>query len=381
MFGRSSFQGQVRVVENDFKKIDNIGEGTYGKVFKAKDLSSKEVVALKLIKTKKAESDGMPTTALREIQLLKRMKGHPNIVNLKEIVGSIGSIHKFYLVFDYAENDIHQLLNRHRQMVDKGLQTQASCFTEPQVKCLMIQLLNAVKHLHDHDIIHRDLKSSNLLYNNEGQLKLADFGLARLQNTKYPHGSFKEGDDAGFMTPTVVTRYYRAPEILVGNRLYDGKAVDMWAVGCIFGELLLNDAIMPGKSDLKQIELVVKLLGPPSPDLWNQMVKTDPSLSRLRSSIKFSSLKEKFLNCFGDDPDNQKYGFDLIQRLLEYDPAKRLKVDEALRHPYFKSYPPQTSISNMPPFKSSHGEKSKRKRQSLYISDLEDTRSSSRPRL
>jgi len=225
-----------------YEKLNRIGEGTYGIVYRAKDKITGKIYALKKVRMER-ETEGLPTTSLREIRILKSIK-HENIVQLHEVV--VGKeLDNIFLVFEYMEHDLAGLIDNMK-----------TPFTESEVKCLLIQLLKAVSYLHDNWIIHRDLKLSNLLFNNHGQLKLADFGLARVY-----------GNPLKNYTPKVVTLWYRAPELLLGTEQYS-TALDIWAVGCIFGELLLNQPIFRGKSEIDQLEQIFKLLGSPNEKIW-----------------------------------------------------------------------------------------------------------------
>eukprot|EP01116_Phalansterium_solitarium_P015799 TRINITY_DN3527_c0_g1_i7.p1 TRINITY_DN3527_c0_g1~~TRINITY_DN3527_c0_g1_i7.p1 ORF type:complete len:194 (-),score=89.36 TRINITY_DN3527_c0_g1_i7:516-1097(-) len=182
--------------------LNRIGEGTYGIVYRAREKQTGKIFALKKVRMER-EKDGLPMTSLREIRLLKSVK-HESIVQLHEVVAGKG-LDNIFLVFEYVEHDMAGLIDNMKQP-----------FSESEVKCLLLQLLHAIAYLHDNWIIHRDLKLSNLLFNNRGQLKLADFGLARVFG--YPLRN---------MTPKVVTLWYRPPELLMGAETYT-TAVDMW---------------------------------------------------------------------------------------------------------------------------------------------------------
>lgn len=182
------------------------------------------------------EKDGLPISGLREIQILKSSE-HRNIVKLKEVV--VGkSLESIFISMEYCAQDLASLLDN-----------MAQPFSEAQSKCIILQVLEGLKYLHNRFIIHRDLKVSNLLLTDEGCIKIADFGLARLfSNSEL------------IMTPNVVTLWYRAPELLLGSKMHT-TAVDMWAAGCILGELLLHKPLLPGKTEIQQIEMIIDLLG------------------------------------------------------------------------------------------------------------------------
>lgn len=193
-----------------YEKIEVIGEGTYGIVYKARDTDTGEIYALKKIRLE-SEDEGIPSTAIREIALLKELQ-HPNIVRL---VNVLHTDRKLTLVFEYLDQDLKKLLDNCGAPLDQA-----------QIKKYLYQLLNGIEKCHRHKVLHRDLKPQNLLINREGLLKLADFGLARAFGI--PVKNF---------THEVVTLWYRAPDILLGSKNYT-TSVDIWSVGCIFAEIV-----------------------------------------------------------------------------------------------------------------------------------------------
>ncbi|EPQ06108.1 Cyclin-dependent kinase 11 [Myotis brandtii] len=302
---RPALQG-CRSVE-EFQCLNRIEEGTYGVVYRAKDKKTDEIVALKRLKMEK-EKEGFPITSLREISTILKAQ-HPNIVTVREIV--VGSnMDKIYIVMNYVEHDLKSLMETMKQP-----------FLPGEVKTLMIQLLCGVKHLHDNWILHRDLKTSNLLLSHAGILKVGDFGLAR-----------EYGSPLKAYTPVVVTLWYRAPELLLGAKAYS-TAVDMWSVGCIFGELLTQKPLFPGKSEIDQINKVFKDLGTPSEKIWpgyNQL----PAVKKMTfTEYPYNNLRKRFGALLSDQ------GFDLMNKFLTYFPGRRVSAEDSLKHKYFHETP------------------------------------------
>ncbi|TNV77900.1 hypothetical protein FGO68_gene2608 [Halteria grandinella] len=311
-----------------FEHLNKIDEGAYGVVFRARDRETGEIVAIKKLKLEK-EKEGFPITALRELSTLIGLR-HPNIINVKEVVyGS--SLDKIYVVMEYLDHELKSILE------DRKIG-----FTHSEVKTLVFQLLSGLAHMHARFTFHRDIKTSNLLYSNEGTLKLCDFGLAR----KFAHPLRP-------YTNLVVTLWYRAPELLFGADVYS-EAVDLWSVGCVMGELILREPLLMGKGEMDQIDKIVRVMGNPTEQVW-------PGWSKLRYAKnvalnkKFNQnrLREKF-PVMPLSPDDHMYlsdlGLDLLQKLLTYDPAKRISASDALRHPWFKEAP--TPAKDMPQFPS-----------------------------
>ncbi|XP_075695705.1 cyclin-dependent kinase 11B-like isoform X11 [Rhinoderma darwinii] len=291
----------------EFQCLNRIEEGTYGVVYRAKDKKTDEIVALKRLKMEK-EKEGFPITSLREINTILKAQ-HDNIVRVREIV--VGSnMDKIYIVMNYVEHDLKSLMETMKQP-----------FLPGEVKTLMIQLLRGVRHLHDNWILHRDLKTSNLLLSHAGILKVGDFGLAR-----------EYGSPLKPYTPIVVTLWYRAPELLLGAKEYS-TAIDLWSVGCIFGELLTQKPLFPGKSEIDQINKIFKDLGTPSEKIWpgyNEL----PAVKKMTfSEYPYNNLRKRFGALLSDQ------GFDLMNKFLTYCPAKRITAEDGLKHEYFGETP------------------------------------------
>ncbi|XP_042906651.1 cyclin-dependent kinase 11B isoform X1 [Parasteatoda tepidariorum] len=300
----------------EFSCLNRIEEGTYGVVYRAKDKRTNEIVALKRLKMEK-EKEGFPITSLREINTLLKAQ-HPNIVVVREIV--VGSnMDKIYIVMEYVEHDLKSLMETMKQP-----------FLVGEVKTLMIQLLHAVAHLHDNWILHRDLKTSNLLLSHKGILKVGDFGLAR-----------EYGSPLKPYTPVVVTLWYRAPELLLGAKQYS-TPIDMWSVGCIFGELLTMKPLFPGKSEIDQLNRVFKDLGTPSEKIWHGYNDLPLVKKVTFTEYPYNNLRSRFGHNFTD------LGFDLLNRFLTYNPARRITAEEAKTHAFFEEKPRPISPSMFP---------------------------------
>jgi len=289
-----------------YQKIEKVGEGTYGVVYKAKDIGSGQIVALKKIRLE-AEDEGVPSTAIREISLLKELKDD-NIVRLLDIVHAD---QKLYLVFEFLDVDLKRYIetaNQNRTPISLQI-----------VKKFTHQLNSGLLYCHSHRILHRDLKPQNLLIDKRGNLKLADFGLAR---------AF--GIPMRTYTHEVVTLWYRAPEVLLGSRHYS-TAIDMWSVGCILAEMAMQGApLFPGDSEIDQIFKIFRIMGTPNEEVWPSVSSlpdykpTFPQWSRQDIARIVSTLDEA--------------GIDMLKRTLTYDSAKRISAKRALSHPYLADY-------------------------------------------
>jgi cyclin-dependent kinase len=285
-----------------YVKIDKLGEGTYGIVYKAKNRETGEIVALKRIRLE-SEDEGVPCTAIREISLLKELN-HPNIVRLYDVHHSVK---KLTLVFEYLDQDLKKYLDECRGIIP--LQT---------TKSFLYQLLKGVAFCHQHKVLHRDLKPQNLLINRKGELKLADFGLARafgIPVKSYSH--------------EVVTLWYRAPDVLLGSRKYS-TPIDIWSAGCIFAEMITGRPLFPGKDTNDQLYRIFKLMGTPTEESW-------PSVSDLpdfKNLSNFPTFSPKTLQEIV--PGLDKVGYDLLDQMLRYNPNQRVTAEKGLQHPFFE---------------------------------------------
>ena len=288
-----------------YDKIEKIGEGTYGVVYKAKDKRTGQTIALKKIRLEQ-EDEGVPSTAIREIALLKELQ-HVNIVRLMDV---LHNDKRLYLVFEYLDLDLK-----------KHMEKDASfCNDRNLVKLLLYQMINGVAYCHSHRILHRDLKPQNLLIDHRNfALKLADFGLAR---------AF--GIPVRTYTHEVVTLWYRAPEILLGARHYS-TPVDVWSIGCIFAEMVTGKPLFPGDSEIDQLFKIFRVLGTPNEESW-------PNVSQLPDyKDTFPHWPKRELQDI--IPGLEQDGLDLLQSMLAYEPSKRISASQALEHPFFANVP------------------------------------------
>ena len=288
-----------------YKKIEKpLGEGTYGVVYKAKDIRTGDIVALKKIRLE-VEDEGVPSTALREISVLKTLD-HPNVVKLKDVEHSEN---RLYLVFEYLDQDLKKYMDSCRRgPIDPLL-----------VKSYVYQMLLGIEFCHKRGVMHRDLKPQNLLIDKSGNLKLADFGLARafcIPVRAYTH--------------EVITLWYRAPEILLGGRHYS-TGVDMWSIGCIFAELANKRPLWPGDSEIDMLFRIFRLLGTPNESMW-------PGVSAL-PDFKPTFPQWPSQKASKACPNLCAEGQDLFKKMMLYNPTKRISAKQALKHPYFNDLP------------------------------------------
>ncbi|KAI9326423.1 kinase-like domain-containing protein [Zopfochytrium polystomum] len=310
------FKGVSNVTDYEVEK--KVGEGTFGLVNICRHKTKSGVFALKKILMHN-EKEGVPITALREIRLLKSLN-HKNIITLTEMaIKKADGKHRgeIHMVFPYMEHDMSGLLENPNV-----------CFTPAQIKSFMKQLLEGTHYLHLNSILHRDMKTANILVDARGTLKIADFGLAR--------ALLKSKKDVKY-TNCVVTRWYRPPELLMGETIY-GPAIDMWGVGCVFGEILKRRPILMGNSDLDQLEKIFELCGTPTQQSWPNWDKL-PDMKAIAGFERqhHRSIKQKFHQLGG----NQRHmgAVELLEKLLVCDPAQRMTAQNALTSVYFFHFP------------------------------------------
>ncbi|KAB2609161.1 cyclin-dependent kinase G-2-like [Pyrus ussuriensis x Pyrus communis] len=295
----------------EYERLNHISEGSV--VFRARDKKTGEIVALKKMKMDVDKGyDGFPISALREINILLSFS-HPSIVGVKEVV--VDDFDGVYMVMEHMDHDLKGLMESMKQPFSVG-----------EVKYLMKQLLEGVGSLHDNWILHRDLKTSNILLNKEGELKICDFGLSR-----------QYGSPLKPYTPLVVTLWYRAPEILLGAKQYS-TAIDMWSVACIMAELLAKAPLFSGKDEIEQLDKIFKTLG--TPDEKSGLSKL-PGFKANFVKQPYNLLRKKFpaASFTGSCPVLSESGFDLLKRLLSYNPVERITAKDALNHNWFRESP------------------------------------------
>jgi mitogen-activated protein kinase 15 len=298
-----------KAVTSRYEVIQKIGKGAYGVVWKALDKVTHQTVALKKIFGAFRNSTDSQRT-YREICFLKQVQGNPHIVELLAVHKAANNL-DLYVVFEILESDVHSVIR-------------AGILMDVHKRYIVWQMVAALKYLHSRRLIHRDLKPSNLLINSDSSVKLCDFGLAR---------TFTEGDQSqAVMTDYVSTRWYRAPELIIGSNHYH-EGVDMWAVGCIVGELYGGKPIFPGTSTIDQMERVVAFTGPPSASdiasMHSEFAET--MIANLTYCQPRMTLKQKLPMADAD-------AIDFMQKLLVFNPDNRMPVTAALEHPFLAQF-------------------------------------------
>jgi len=300
-----------RQVSNLYDVGQKLVKGAYGIVWKATDKRSKVVVAVKKIFDAFQNSTDAQRT-YREIIFLQQMQDHPQIIGLKTVLKADND-KDIYLVFEYMETDLHAAIR-------------ANILEEVHKKYIIYQSFRALRYMHSGGLVHRDMKPANLLLNAECHMKVADFGLARsVVDAKRPDGSV----EAPSMTDYVATRWYRAPEVLVGSERY-GVEVDMWSAGCIFGEMLLGKPVLAGQSTTNQLEKIVEALGHPTQADIESF--KSPYASTMFENVDNIRVTPNWAS--STFPGASEQAINLMQGLLCLNPGERLTAEGALQHEY-----------------------------------------------
>ncbi|KAI0988705.1 hypothetical protein GJ496_006146 [Pomphorhynchus laevis] len=295
--------------------INKIGQGTFGVVYKGKVNETEELVAIKQL-IMDNDREGFPITALREVKILQILN-HTNIVKLKEVCMNRGDErtywrNTYFMVFEFCKHDLAGLLSNRNVTLKVG-----------HIKSIMSQILHGLYYIHRHGILHRDMKSANILLSQDGVIKLADFGLAKLNTI-----CAKRGNKAKH-TNRVVTLWYRPPELLLGERDY-GPPIDMWGVGCIMAEMWCRCPLLQGNNEQNQLMKIVNLCGSISVEVW-----PDVDNLELFKRIELPKNSPRILSAHIGRFIEDKQAVDLIDKLLVLDPRIRLDTDSALMHDFF----------------------------------------------
>lgn len=313
-----ALQGWAPRSADAFQKLEKIGSGTYSNVYKAIEVETGAVVALKKVRVDGVGEAESARFMAREIALLRRLGEHDNIVRLHGLVTSrLATAPSLYLVFEYMDHDLTGLVS--------AATASGARFTLPQVKCYMKQLLSGIEHCHNKGVLHRDIKSSNLLVSEDGILKIADFGLA----------THFDPDNPRPMTSQVITLWYRPPELMLGATHYS-VGVDLWSVGCVLAELLLGEPIFPGRTEVEQLHKVFKLCGTPADDYWEKLKLPHHTFKPYERCMaqKFKDLEPSTLS--------------LLETLLSIDPDMRGTATDALNSEFFRTEPYACEPSSLP---------------------------------
>lgn len=292
-----------------YTDLTYIGEGAYGMVVSATDNFARDKVAIKKISPFEHQTYCQRT--LREIKILSRFR-HENVIDIRDIINqpTVQELRDVYIVQGLMETDLFKLLKT------QPLSNDHTCY-------FTYQILRGLKYIHSANVLHRDLKPSNLLLNTNCDLKICDFGLARVVDNAHEHN--------GILTEYVATRWYRAPEIMLNSKAYT-KAIDIWSVGCILAEMLGGRPLFPGKHYLNQLNLILNVVGTPSPEdlacIMNEKARLYVTSLPFQAKVPFRALY----------PEADEHALDLLDRMLTFNPMHRATVEECLSHPYLAQY-------------------------------------------
>ncbi|VDC00936.1 unnamed protein product [Peniophora sp. CBMAI 1063] len=298
-------------VEKRWQLIREMGSGAYGVVASAADEISGETVAIKMV-TRVFDKVSLAKRALRELTLLRHFNNHENITGLIDVDAIAPGFNEIYLFMEPMEADLHQIIKS------------GQALTNEHVQYFVYQILRGMKYIHSASVVHRDLKPGNLLVNSDCELKICDFGLSRGFDAQ-------SEDGVSHMTEYVATRWYRAPEIMLAFRRYD-TAIDVWSIGCILAELLLGKPMFKGKDYVDQLNKILDFVGTPSDEVLRR-IASDKARAYVRTlPIRKKQSLSKLI------PDADPEALDLLEKLLAFDPAARLTVEQAIAHPWLAAY-------------------------------------------
>lgn len=299
---------------SDYTLQSVIGKGAYGIVAMAVKNGTNETVAIKKVEPFHNDKNLFALRTLREVKLLKYFN-HPNIIKLVDYQKpkQFEQFNEIYLMLEYMDADLHSVIRTH-QLSDR------------HITYMLYQLMKGVKYLHSAGVIHRDLKPANLLVNELCDLKICDFGLARLENDQI----LLAHDNA--LTEYVATRWYRAPEVMLNLSKYT-KSMDIWAIGCILSEMILREPFFPGKDYKSQLLLIFEVLGTPENEDLNTI-----KLPRARQFIEKHITHQRKIPMRKIFKGSNPLAIDLIEKTLVFNPEKRLTIEECLDHPYISEF-------------------------------------------
>ena len=312
-------------VDSRYSPLESIGTGAYGVVCAAKDNRSGQRVAIKKI-PKIFDVPAVAKRTYRELKILRHLR-HDNIISILDVLkpDEEENFEDVYVVLDLMESDLHHIIHSVQPLSNE------------HIKYFLYQILCGLKYIHSANVLHRDLKPSNLLINQDCELKIGDFGMARgLSSSPEDHSTF--------MTEYVATRWYRAPELMLSFSEYT-FSIDMWSVGCIFAEMLARRHLFPGKNYLNQLQLILSVVGTPS-DEYIQNIGTDRVKTYLQNlpARKPVDLTVLF-------PEANKTALEFLKMMLVLDPKERVSANDALGHPYLSRYhDPKEEPVCSPPF-------------------------------
>ncbi|CUM68467.1 uncharacterized protein PRCAT00006192001 [Priceomyces carsonii] len=328
--GHSKTRKVIFNISQSFEVVEILGEGAYGIVCLAIHKPTGIKVAIKKIEP--FEKPLFSLRTLREIMLLDKFRKHENIISLYDVQKPLNfeSFNEVYLIQEYMPSDLHKIIA-----------TQS--LTDDHIQYFIYQILRGLKLIHSANVIHRDLKPSNILVNGNCDLKICDFGLARLDTSAEKLGKLDRAPEISMLTEYVATRWYRAPEIMLSSSQYT-TSIDLWSVGCILAELFTCSPLFPGRDYRHQLILIFQLLGTPTgSDLSSvkshrarDYIRTLPFYEPLDLKATFNSHPNRMRRFKGEAIN--PLGLDLLEKLLVFDPKKRISVEEALHHPYLLTY-------------------------------------------